>query len=153
MIRPFGLDINKSKWCRFQEIINNFAGKSNHSTTPFPNASSAFYTYNGQANYNPLIKGGHHYEFRFAGDIFPLEYQLTGIYSRYGDVAYFVLDTRLYRSGHVVPGGETKTMLGERQLSALYEWLDRVNSFTHTRILLPCLHPRARSTPRPRSNS
>ncbi|KAF8590013.1 hypothetical protein K439DRAFT_1382603 [Ramaria rubella] len=100
------------------EIFNNFAGQGDILTEPFPNASSAYYAYNGQANYDPIMKGGHYYEFR------------------YGDVAYFVLDTRLYRSGQFVEEGDKKTMLGDQQLSALYEWLDRVNTTTTFKFIV-----------------
>jgi hypothetical protein len=109
-----------------QEIINNFIGRSNASTEPFPNAASAYYSYNGQANYDPIIKGGNYYEFRYVDPTLSMYLTPFDEPLRYGDVAFFVLDTRLYRSGEVTREGEKKTMLGEPQLTALYKWLDRV---------------------------
>ena len=58
------------------------------------------------------------------------------IHFRYGDVAFFVLDTRLYRTGAVAQEGDKTSMLGERQLSALYEWLDRVRFSSATLIVI-----------------
>ena len=73
------------------------------------NASHAYRLYNGQANYDAIYNDTHYYDFR------------------YGDVAFFVMDTRRYRSE---PDGEPseRTMLGERQLSALHDWLGKVRS-------------------------
>ncbi|KAJ1971088.1 hypothetical protein H4R35_005474 [Dimargaris xerosporica] len=45
----------------------------------------------------------------------------------YGDVAYFVMDTRRYRSPEVMPDGPHKTMLGIEQKQYFYDWLHRVN--------------------------
>ncbi|KIJ27844.1 hypothetical protein M422DRAFT_270945 [Sphaerobolus stellatus SS14] len=100
------------------EISNNFVGRSNASLAPFPNASSSYNTYNGQANPDPKTKDGLYYDFR------------------YGDVAFFVLDTRLYRSGLNVEEDQKTTMLGETQLSALHEWLGRVNSTTTFKFIV-----------------
>jgi alkaline phosphatase D len=76
---------------------------------PFPNASAAYSLYNSAANYDAPAEGEHYYDFR------------------YGDVAFFVMDTRKHRSDvgaedHATAG----TMLGEPQLTALYEWLGKV---------------------------
>ncbi|KAI0029405.1 PhoD-like phosphatase-domain-containing protein [Vararia minispora EC-137] len=90
------------------EIINNYEGKSND-TGPFINASDAFTIYQGNANYAPLEIGQHYYAFR------------------YGDIAYFVMDTRRYRSG-MDESPATRTMLGERQLTSFYHWLGKVNN-------------------------
>ncbi|KAJ7470449.1 PhoD-like phosphatase-domain-containing protein [Mycena latifolia] len=89
------------------EIKNNFAGKGNDSTPPFPNASNAFQIYNADANYDSL-DNRYYYNFR------------------YGDAAFFVLDTRRYRTPATedVPAA---TMLGETQLAALYSWLAHAN--------------------------
>ncbi|KAH8983668.1 PhoD-like phosphatase-domain-containing protein [Lactarius hatsudake] len=91
------------------EIINNYAGQSND-TPPFVNADDAFRIYNGGGNYDSHTPGEHYHDFR------------------YGDVAFFVMDTRRHRSSPF--DGEaaaTRTMLGDTQLSALYEWLGKVN--------------------------
>ncbi|KAJ8515524.1 hypothetical protein ONZ45_g7080 [Pleurotus djamor] len=91
------------------EIKNNFEGKSNDSSPPYPSASDAFKIYNSNANYHSHGSDEHYYEFRYA------------------DVAFFVMDTRRYRSG-VNDTVETPTMLGEKQLTELFAWLGRVNS-------------------------
>ncbi|KAH8647394.1 PhoD-like phosphatase [Xylariales sp. PMI_506] len=41
----------------------------------------------------------------------------------HGDVAFFVMDTRRYRSDSSLPDGPEKTMLGEKQLHHLEDWL------------------------------
>lgn len=88
---------------------------------PFPSASDAFKIYNSDGNYN-TTPHEHHYEFRYA------------------DVAFFVMDTRRYRSG-VDEGDEVPTMLGDKQLVELYSWLGRVrhglSSFPFTLPTLP----------------
>ncbi|KAH9063672.1 PhoD-like phosphatase-domain-containing protein [Lactarius deliciosus] len=90
------------------EIINNYAGQSND-TPPFVNADDAFRIYNGGGNYDSHTPGEHYHDFR------------------YGDVAFFVMDTRRHRSGPFDGEAATRTMLGDAQLSALYEWLGKVN--------------------------
>ncbi|KAH9056623.1 PhoD-like phosphatase-domain-containing protein [Lactarius vividus] len=90
------------------EIINNYAGQSND-TPPFANADDAFRIYNGGGNYDSHTPGEHYHDFR------------------YGDVAFFVMDTRRHRSGPFDGEAATRTMLGDAQLSALYEWLGKVN--------------------------
>lgn len=92
------------------EIRDNFAGQGNDSTPPFPNAADAFRLYNADANYDSHGNNSHYYEFRYA------------------DVAFFVLDTRRYRSDAHTVDIASRTMLGETQLAALYDWLGRVNN-------------------------
>ncbi|TCD67645.1 hypothetical protein EIP91_012155 [Steccherinum ochraceum] len=90
------------------DIKNNYVGLGNDSNPPFQNASNAYRLYNHDANYDGNLNDTHYYEFR------------------YGDVAFFVMDTRRYRSG---PHDDvsSRTMLGDKQLSALHSWLGRVN--------------------------
>ncbi|KAG6845031.1 hypothetical protein H0H87_001368 [Tephrocybe sp. NHM501043] len=88
------------------QFINNFGASGNDSTPPYLNASGAFRLYNSNANFDPMLPGEHYYEFR------------------YGDAAFFVMDTRRYRTA---VGTSNRTMLGETQLAFLYEWLSRVN--------------------------
>ncbi|KAH9001679.1 PhoD-like phosphatase-domain-containing protein [Lactarius akahatsu] len=76
---------------------------------PFLNADDAFRIYNGGGNYDSHTPGEHYHDFR------------------YGDVAFFVMDTRRHRSGPFDGEAATRTMLGDAQLSALYEWLGKVN--------------------------
>ena len=62
------------------EIKNDFEGRSNEFTYLFPNASSAFAIYQGEANYHTYTdvngRPANYFDFK------------------YGDVAFFVLDTR-----------------------------------------------------------
>jgi len=90
------------------EFINNYVGQSND-TPPFPNANDAFQIYNAAGNYDSRVPGQHYFDFR------------------YGDVAFFVMDTRRHRSNPLTGEAATRTMLGDTQLSALYEWLGKVN--------------------------
>jgi len=92
------------------EIINNYMGEHNDSKPPYPNAADAFKLYNADANYDPLHEGQYYYEF-----------------SR-GDAAFFVMDTRRYRSKVEGSDFSSRTMLGEEQLSALLNWLSKVNN-------------------------
>ncbi|KAL1743281.1 PhoD-like phosphatase-domain-containing protein [Schizophyllum fasciatum] len=87
------------------EIVNNFAGLDDPTTTPYPNASSAFDIYNAQANYPARSAGQYYYTFN------------------YDDSTFFVLDTRRYRDGLDVPL-EERTMLGAKQLAALRTWIE-----------------------------
>ncbi|KAG8837073.1 hypothetical protein FRB91_007085 [Serendipita sp. 411] len=101
------------------EFKNNFAGENDENKPPFANASSAFGTYYGDANFDG-ISDVNYYDFR------------------YGDNAFFVLDTRRYRS---VPASDPEsmdlpTMLGERQLHALHTWLARVNTTTTFKFII-----------------
>ena len=89
------------------QIINNYVGQSND-TPPFANADDAFRIYNANGNYDSRAPGQHYFDFR------------------YGDVAFFVMDTRRHRSNPLTDEAGTRTMLGEAQLSALYEWLGKV---------------------------
>ncbi|TFY65852.1 hypothetical protein EVG20_g5244 [Dentipellis fragilis] len=100
------------------EIINNYAGQANDSLPPFPNAEDAFRIYNADANYESYGQGRHYFEFH------------------YGDVAFFVMDTRRYRS-HVSPhDGGPGTMLGQQQLRALFTWLQQVNTTTTFKFIV-----------------
>ncbi|KZV61881.1 hypothetical protein PENSPDRAFT_642904 [Peniophora sp. CONT] len=89
------------------EIIDNYAGKDNDSW-PYAQASDAFDIYAANGNPDPRTPGTQYYDFR------------------YGDSAYFVLDTRRYRSGVDVEP-EERSMLGDAQLASLYEWLAKSN--------------------------
>jgi len=91
-----------------QQIYNNFVGQANDSLAPFPNAADAFRMYNAEPNFDPIHEGQHYYEFR------------------YGDVAFFVTDSRRYRSDVTKEAAATHTMLGDKQLAALYKWLGKV---------------------------
>ncbi|KAF8652699.1 hypothetical protein AX16_004203 [Volvariella volvacea WC 439] len=90
------------------EFINNFAGAGNDSVPPFPSASNAYTLYNSEPNFDSSAAGQHYYEFQ------------------YGDTAFFVMDTRRYRST-VDTNIQSRTMLGDTQLAALHDWLSKVN--------------------------
>lgn len=62
------------------EFTNNFGANGDDLMAPYPNASNAYDIYNGQANPDPKADGVHYYDFR------------------HGDTAFFVMDTRRYRS-------------------------------------------------------
>ncbi|KAJ7081542.1 PhoD-like phosphatase-domain-containing protein [Mycena crocata] len=98
------------------EIKNNFAGNGNDSTPPFPSASDAFKIYNADANYDSL-DDRHYFNFR------------------YGDAAFFVLDTRRYRNPATAdaPAG---SMLGDTQLAALYSWLAHANGTSSFKFIV-----------------
>ncbi|KAG8748310.1 hypothetical protein FRC10_007701 [Ceratobasidium sp. 414] len=62
------------------KVMNNFGANGNDSTPPYPNASNAYDIYNGQANPDSKTNDVYYYDFR------------------HGDTAFFVMDTRRYRS-------------------------------------------------------
>ncbi|KAJ4488282.1 PhoD-like phosphatase-domain-containing protein [Lentinula aciculospora] len=105
------------------EIINNFSGAGNDSTQPYSSASDAFQIYNANGNPSPppstksLDHTPYYYDFR------------------YGDVAFFVMDTRRYRSFPNDPS-EEKTMLGEDQLTRLLDWLGKANSTATFKLIV-----------------
>lgn len=88
-------------------------GEGNDTIPPFANAANAFRLYNADANYDPREPDQHYYDFRYA------------------DVAFFVMDTRRYRDDITKVDVASRSMLGDKQLSALYEWLGKVGFKTH----------------------
>ncbi|KDQ12330.1 hypothetical protein BOTBODRAFT_34617 [Botryobasidium botryosum FD-172 SS1] len=102
------------------EIVNNYAGQSNDSAQFFQSAKNAYDLYSQNTNYDNLANPGeYYYDFR------------------YGDNAFFVMDTRRHRSNAVNPReGEVPTMLGEKQLVALHQWLGKVNQTTTFKFLI-----------------
>jgi hypothetical protein len=74
-------------------------------TPPYPWARLAWEEYVGAANPPPRATGGTHYAFNA------------------GDVGFYVLDTRTYRSPGEEPDGSGKTMLGAEQKADLKSWL------------------------------
>ncbi|CAA7270163.1 unnamed protein product [Cyclocybe aegerita] len=90
------------------EFINNYAGNSEQAP-PFVNASGAYNIYAAKPNYDPIHPDQTFYNFQ------------------HGDVAFFVMDTRRYRSPSNGPDQTYLTMLGEEQLTALFDWLHAVN--------------------------
>jgi len=94
------------------EIINNFAGQSGDGA-PFLNAVNPFKLYNSETNYDSLDEGQHYYNFTYGSD-----------------AAFFVMDTRRHRSKPEEVEPVSRTMLGDKQLAAFYNWLTKVNSTT-----------------------
>jgi alkaline phosphatase D len=90
------------------QFENNFVGLGNDTAPTFVNGSSAWKTYIGNANYDSPHDGENYYDFR------------------YGDVAFFVLDTRRHRTDVTQAAATSQTMLGEKQLAALYQWFAKV---------------------------
>ncbi|KAH8884194.1 PhoD-like phosphatase [Thozetella sp. PMI_491] len=85
------------------EIINDWAANE---TGLYKVALKPYWDYQGHANPPPTFGEGSTY-FTF----------------KHGDVAFFVLDTRRYRSAEALPDGPEKTMLGSEQLGHLGQWL------------------------------
>ncbi|KAF8163057.1 PhoD-like phosphatase-domain-containing protein [Crassisporium funariophilum] len=90
------------------EFINNYGGEGKD-IPPYDNASDAYNIYAGNANYDSRQPGQNFYDFQ------------------HGDIAFFVMDTRRYRSAATESDLASRTMLGDEQLSALYNWLYKVN--------------------------
>ncbi|KAG6878746.1 hypothetical protein C0993_008045 [Termitomyces sp. T159_Od127] len=105
--RNYNSDSFRKIYERLRKFINNFGASGIDSTPPYLNASGAFRLYNSNANFDPASPGEYYYEFR------------------YGDAAFFVMDTRRYRTK---AGTSKRTMLGDVQLAALHNWLSRVNA-------------------------
>ncbi|KAK1723053.1 PhoD-like phosphatase-domain-containing protein [Colletotrichum acutatum] len=86
------------------EIINDWAANE---TGLYQSAMRPYWSYQGHANPpSQYGVGKTHYTFRR------------------GDVSFFVLDTRRYRSAENMADGPEKTMLGAAQLADLREWLE-----------------------------
>ncbi|EQB48873.1 PhoD-like phosphatase [Colletotrichum gloeosporioides Cg-14] len=85
------------------EIINDWAANE---TGLYQSAMQPFWAYQGHANPSSQFGlGKTHYIFRR------------------GDISFFVLDTRRYRSAESMEDGPGKTMLGSAQLADLQAWL------------------------------
>lgn len=76
-------------------------------------AAPAYTAYLGNANPTPYNSGVNYYSYS------------------YGDVAFFVWDTRRYRSSNEAIDDQDKTMLGLEQKEVFLDWLKEVNG-THT---------------------
>ncbi|KAH8927780.1 Metallo-dependent phosphatase, partial [Atractiella rhizophila] len=87
------------------EFKNNYAGQGNDSDPIWQAASTAYDDYLGKGNYDSASKDVNYYSFKR------------------GDVAFFVWDTRRYRSSNLLPDGPEKTMLGDKQKKVFYNWL------------------------------
>ncbi|SGY16853.1 BQ5605_C012g07010 [Microbotryum silenes-dioicae] len=90
------------------EIRNDFS--SQESDPSFATANAAYRDYLGSANPSPVDEGEDYYSFR------------------HGDAAFFVWDTRRYRSKNSAIDDEHKTMLGQKQRESFEKWLKEVNN-------------------------
>lgn len=93
---------------RIFKFVNNYVGNG-EDISPYQNASAAYNIYAGYANYDPVHPGQSFFTFQ------------------HGDVAFFVMDTRRFRSSPRDPDLSFRTMLGHEQWMALHEWLGVVN--------------------------
>ncbi|KAK1962269.1 PhoD-like phosphatase [Colletotrichum sublineola] len=91
------------------EIINDWASNE---TGLYQSAMQPFWAYHGHANApSQYGRGATYYTFRR------------------GDISFFVLDTRRYRSAESLEDGPQKTMLGSAQLADLQNWLEAEKSW------------------------
>jgi len=113
------------------EFKNNYAGEG-YDVPPFANASDAFSIYNAAANHGNQNESNYH------------SFQ-------YGDTAFFVLDTRRYRSPVKSTDPSERSMLGDVQLAALNKWLSHASVYYQN--LCSINDTVYRSTTLPHSNS
>lgn len=100
------------------EIFNDFS--ANTSSPMFAPATAAFRSYLGAGN--PTISSS------LLSGISDLATEPINYFDyQYGDAAFFFLDTRAYRSPNSMPDEDGKTMLGEKQKQAFFEWVDKVS--------------------------
>ncbi|GAC93284.1 alkaline phosphatase [Pseudozyma hubeiensis SY62] len=94
------------------EVINNWSGRdeNDEEIAAYPSANTAWKEYIGDVNPEPLEAGENYYTFQYGES-----------------AAFFVMDTRRYRTHHTADDDEDKTMLGYRQKEDLYKWLAAVN--------------------------
>ena len=91
------------------EIYNDFsASVASAHPERFGPASVAYDHYLGNVNPDPVKADVRYFNFQ------------------HGDAAFFVWDTRSYRSANSAPDDEDKTMLGERQKVVFLDWLAKV---------------------------
>ncbi|GAA5976523.1 hypothetical protein JCM10908_005530 [Rhodotorula pacifica] len=89
------------------EIYNDYS--SNETSVAFAPANQAWKTYLGNSNPDPAVPGVNYFDFQV------------------GDSAFFVWDTRRYRSDNAAEDDESKTMLGLKQREDFSNWVARVN--------------------------
>jgi alkaline phosphatase D len=91
------------------ELSNDYAGEGNDTNPVWQLSSPAYESYIGQGNPDSPKHGAHYYSFD------------------YGDVAFFVWDTRRYRTRNEATDDESKSMLGPEQKEIFLNWLAQVN--------------------------
>ncbi|PPQ98839.1 hypothetical protein CVT24_003393 [Panaeolus cyanescens] len=99
------------------EIINNYAG-NDQNIPPFGNASSAYDSYAGLANYDSSQPDERYFDFEYA------------------DASFFVMDTRKHRSFIHEEDREHDTLLGQTQLQALKHWLHKTNETSSFKFIV-----------------
>ena len=97
----------------------------------YPNAKQAYLEYVGRVNPSPVTTGELYYTFQ------------------YGDVGFFVLDGRSFRSLNSATDDVSKTYLGSVQKQALKSWLTANNSTYKIKVLCnsTCWHDYATASP------
>lgn len=84
----------------------------------YTSAMTPWHTYQASSNPRPVHANGTYFTFTL------------------GDVSFFVLDTRRYRSGSSVPDGANKTMLGTQQLDDVLSWLEKETEKGRLKVLV-----------------
>lgn len=88
------------------EIANNFDGQQREKQPElFHEGLTKYRNYFASRNPNSYGNDSYYYGFDF------------------GNVAFFVVDTRTHRSANLVPDGPNKTLLGSEQIQRLKAWL------------------------------
>ncbi|PVU91223.1 hypothetical protein BB561_004513 [Smittium simulii] len=88
------------------EITDNWDSKQ---SPPYNNAMKAYWEYNGLYNPDSPFPNALYYNFTF------------------GDIAFYVWDTRGNRDSHKIEDSPQKTMLGQEQKNHFFQWLKHVN--------------------------
>ncbi|OLY81144.1 Alkaline phosphatase D [Smittium mucronatum] len=88
------------------EIVDNWDKSQQH---PYNNAIKAYWEYNGAPN--PISDEQNSFYYNFT----------------YGNIAFYVFDTRGHRDNEEKPDGPEKTMLGSKQKSHFFRWLKETN--------------------------
>lgn len=107
---------------------------SNETSVAFAPANQAWKTYLGNGNPDPAVPGVNYFDFQCVGPDFLDQSglgssQCSFVARRIGDSAFFVWDTRRYRSDNAAEDDESKTMLGLKQREDFYDWVARVRFF------------------------
>lgn len=116
---------------------------ANETSPAFGPANQAYRTYVGNANYDAQKPDQNYYDFRCVALLKPrclaplsteplVTVKVVAVDSpdiricSVGDSAFFVWDTRRYRSDNALEDTDDKTMLGQEQREAFFDWVSRV---------------------------
>ena len=117
------------------EITNDWGGGGDGNSNDNKNANSnAMYSTTEPNLYTSAMTPWHTYQ----ASSNPRPLHANGTYFTFtrGDVSFFVLDTRRYRSGSGVPDGANKTMLGTQQLADVLSWLETETKKGRLKVLV-----------------